>query len=72
MAERDYDHEVTMEEQVERELEGKRAVGTMVRAAPRDELAEFRGPDGVLGTDADYVEEILDARAAAAEAVFEE
>ena len=38
------------------------------RVALPSELAEFRGPDGDLGTDGPYIERILDARDAEAEA----
>lgn len=39
-----------------------------VRHEPFDEFAASRGPDGEVGQDADYLERIADARAAAAEA----
>lgn len=35
-------------------------------------LDEFRGPDGELGTDADYIEQILDARNAKMEGIDNE
>lgn len=67
----EYTDGVTVDEDQERYLEGKRAAGTSVRLG-RDPLAEFRGPDGELGTDGPWIEQILDARAAEAEAVVGE